>query len=133
MKQFFFFMVLLFIATHHLPAYAGKSRKAEEKRLLGKARELSVEGQIDMAEGLMGRETDKKRKKNEEDSSYSMIFSMLWGAFGFGYFAYGKKQSRGSFLLSGIILMVYPMFFTNFWGLLISGIILIVAPFKLDF
>jgi len=44
------------------------------------------------------------------DSEASIVWSVLFGAIGVGYFIYGRKQNRVVPLLSGIGLMVVPYF-----------------------
>jgi len=54
---------------------------------------------------------------------------MLFGAFGLGFFSYGKKQSAYVPLLCGIGLMVFPLFVSNIWAVVAIGIALIAIPF----
>jgi hypothetical protein len=44
------------------------------------------------------------------DSEASIVWSMLFGAIGVGYFIYGRKQKRLVPFISGIALMVVPYF-----------------------
>jgi hypothetical protein len=44
------------------------------------------------------------------DSESSIIWSMLFGAIGVGYFIYGRRQRRLVPFVSGIALMVVPYF-----------------------
>jgi len=53
---------------------------------------------------------------------------MLFSAFGFGYFMYGRKQQKTVALLSGIGLMVLP-YFIDGNTMLALCFALIVAPF----
>jgi len=43
------------------------------------------------------------------DSS-SLLWGLLYGTIGMGYFVYGKKQSRVAALISGVALMALPFF-----------------------
>lgn len=54
---------------------------------------------------------------------------IIFGAFGMGYFVYGKQNSKVVALLSGIALMVFPYFVTNIYYVLAIWIFLIVLPF----
>jgi len=54
---------------------------------------------------------------------------MVAGAFGMGYFVYGRKQQKGIPLAAGILLMVIPYFIANFWLMLSVCVILIISPF----
>nr|MDD3719734.1 hypothetical protein [Candidatus Gracilibacteria bacterium] len=66
------------------------------------------------------------------DTTTLMIY-VITGAFGAGYFVYGKNQSAFSFLLSGIALCIYPYFVQNIALLLVIGIVLIILPFFIKF
>ena len=57
---------------------------------------------------------------------------MVWvvaGAFGMGYFVYGRKQQKGIPLAAGILLCVLPYFIGNFWLLVSVCAVLIISPF----
>jgi hypothetical protein len=58
----------------------------------------------------------------------SLFLGVLFGAFGFAYFVYGKKQGAMIPLLSGMALMVFPYFVANDWLLFLIGLALIAAP-----
>jgi hypothetical protein len=65
---------------------------------------------------------------------YGMDATLLFvwvvaGAFGMGYFVYGKKQAKAVPLAAGILLMVIPYFIGNFWIMLSACVLLIIAPF----
>ncbi len=53
---------------------------------------------------------------------------MLFGAFGFGYFMYGKKQKMRMALMCGMGLMVYPYFATNAIAMVCIGLVLLAVP-----
>jgi hypothetical protein len=61
----------------------------------------------------------------------AMIFSVLFGAIGVGYFIYGKKQQELIPLIAGIGLCVFPYFITNSYAMVIVGAILTAAPWLL--
>ena len=63
------------------------------------------------------------------DSSASLLWGLLFGSIGMGYFIYGKRQGRITALLSGVALMVYPYFFTNSFLILLIGIALMALPY----
>ena len=63
----------------------------------------------------------------------SLLFSMLFGSIGFGYFLYGKKQLRYAALLAGVVLMIYPYFVNNTYALVVIGLGLMAVPYFLDF
>tara|TARA_R110000868_G_scaffold120477_2_gene319729 strand:- start:19581 stop:19784 length:204 start_codon:yes stop_codon:yes gene_type:complete len=57
-----------------------------------------------------------------------ILWSLLFGSIGLGYFIYGKKQSHAVAKYSGIALMIYPYFVYNSTLLVIVGIILLLLP-----
>jgi hypothetical protein len=59
----------------------------------------------------------------------TIIWGVIFGSIGLGFFVYGKKQKAAIPLLSGIGLMVLPYFISNLYILILSSIILIVVPF----
>lgn len=66
-------------------------------------------------------------------NSANLLAGMIFGAVGVGYLIYGRRQRKGSALLAGVGLMIFP-YFVN--GLLITlgvGIALAVLPFLVEF
>jgi hypothetical protein len=63
----------------------------------------------------------------------SLLFAMLFGSIGLGYFIYGKKQLRYAALFAGVALMIYPYFVNNTYALVVIGLGLMAAPFLIDF
>ena len=63
----------------------------------------------------------------------SLLIGMIAGAFGVGYFMYGKKQQKFAPMLAGVLLCVYPYFTDNLFWLLSIGAALLAAPFLVDF
>jgi hypothetical protein len=63
----------------------------------------------------------------------TLFIGVITGAFGSGYFIYGKRQQRAVPMLSGAILCFYPYFTDNIWILCIVGAVLLIVPFFLDF
>lgn len=59
----------------------------------------------------------------------TLIWTMVFGAFGLGYFSYGKKQKRFIPFVSGVLLMVFPMFVTDTLWTVLIGLALMVLPF----
>ena len=57
---------------------------------------------------------------------------MIAGAFGVGYFIYGKKQQKLVPMIAGVLLCVYPYFTDNLWLLLGIGAALLAAPFVIE-
>ena len=63
----------------------------------------------------------------------SFIVGIIAGAFGVGYFIYGKRQTKVAPMLAGVLLCVYPYFTENPYALIGIGAALLAAPFLLDF
>ena len=58
-----------------------------------------------------------------------LVWGVVFGAFGMGYFVYGKQQRRIVALACGIGLMVFPYFVTGTLWMLLVGTALMAAPF----
>jgi len=58
-----------------------------------------------------------------------IIWSLLFGSIGMGFFMYGKKQRAIVPLCSGVALMVFPYFITSIVMLVIIGVALIAIPY----
>jgi len=63
------------------------------------------------------------------DSSAILVWSVLFGGIGIGYFMYGKRQSAVVPLYTGLALFVFPYFMTSVTMMLIVGVILILIPY----
>jgi len=62
-------------------------------------------------------------------NSTTLVLSVIFGAFGTGYFVYGKKQGHLSALVCGIALCVFPWFVDSAFMVAAVGVLLLVAPF----
>jgi len=60
--------------------------------------------------------------------STALLWSLLFGSIGIGYFIYGRKQSHVVARYSGIALMVYPYFVSSTVMLVIVGVVLLLVP-----
>ena len=58
-----------------------------------------------------------------------LIWGMVFGAIGLGFFTYGKKQKAIVPLVSGIALIVFPYFIANVYMFVIVGVLLVVLPY----
>jgi hypothetical protein len=58
-----------------------------------------------------------------------ILWSLLFGSVGLGFFVYGKKQKAVVPLVSGLVLMIYPYFVSNTILLVAIGAALVVLPF----
>ena len=65
----------------------------------------------------------------EMDSTAVLLWGLLFGSIGFGFFLYGKKQKKVVPLITGITLCVVPYFIANVYALVIVGVILMAIPF----
>jgi hypothetical protein len=63
----------------------------------------------------------------------TLIWGMLFGAIGVGYFVYGKRQAMIVPLVCGIGLMVYPWFVSGALLTVVVGIVLMVVPYFLRY
>jgi hypothetical protein len=59
----------------------------------------------------------------------TLMWGVIFGSIGFGFFVYGKKQKAIIPLLSGIGLIVFPYFISNVFILVITGIVFVALPF----
>jgi hypothetical protein len=58
-----------------------------------------------------------------------LLWGVLFGSLGAGYFIYGKKQGAVVPLLCGIALVVFPYFITNTVLLVLIGVALAALPY----
>ena len=58
----------------------------------------------------------------------SLLWGMLFGSLGFGYFLYGKKQGAVMPLVCGLLLMVFPYFISNNVLVVLVGVALAAIP-----
>jgi len=59
----------------------------------------------------------------------TIIWGIIFGSIGMGFFIYGKKQQAFIPLASGIGLMIIPYFVANIYILLLIGLALIALPY----
>jgi hypothetical protein len=57
-----------------------------------------------------------------------LMWGMLFGAVGFGFFIYGRKQKAIVPLCTGIALCIIPYFMSNVYMLVFVGAILMALP-----
>ncbi len=58
-----------------------------------------------------------------------LLWGLLFGSIGLGYFVYGKKQRAMVPLVCGLVLMIYPYFVANTILLVMMGLVLMVIPY----
>ncbi|HFQ89809.1 MAG TPA: hypothetical protein ENK27_06995 [Desulfobulbus sp.] len=59
----------------------------------------------------------------------TLMWGVILGSFGMGFFVYGKKQGALIPLLSGMGLMVFPYLISNLYILLPVSALLVALPF----
>jgi hypothetical protein len=62
-------------------------------------------------------------------SESELLWGVLFGSVGLGFFLYGKKQMMIVPLLCGLALMVYPYFMPNAVMLVLIGLVLVAIPY----
>ena len=63
----------------------------------------------------------------------TLMWCLLFGAIGLGYFVYGKKQRRAVPLAAGFALMAFPYFVTNTYAIVGIGVVLMTLPYFVRF
>jgi hypothetical protein len=61
-----------------------------------------------------------------------LIAQTLWGAIGFAYLMYARKQKAPVPLVAGLSMIALPYFISNFWLVSICCIILMFSPKFID-
>lgn len=63
-----------------------------------------------------------------EDTSL-IVWAVIFGGIGLGFFTYGKKQKAVVPLIIGIALFIFPYFISNVYMLVIVGFVLVMVPY----
>jgi len=58
-----------------------------------------------------------------------LIWGLVFGAIGLGFFTYGKKQKAVVPLFTGIALFMLPYFISSVYMLVIVGVLLVALPY----
>lgn len=58
-----------------------------------------------------------------------LLWGLLFGSIGLGFFMYGRKQKAVAPLLCGLALMIFPYFVANTILLVAIGCALIIIPY----
>jgi len=61
--------------------------------------------------------------------SAQLLWGMLFGSIGLGFFIYGKKQRAVVPLMVGIALFIFPYIITNVYLLVLVGTALVALPY----
>jgi hypothetical protein len=67
-------------------------------------------------------------EKTEMDAS-ALLWGVILGSIGLGFFVYGKRQKAIIPLISGIGLMVLPYMISNLFILICLAVVLVALPF----
>ena len=62
-------------------------------------------------------------------SEASIIWSLIFGSIGVGFFLYGRKQKAVVPLICGLVLIAFPYFVSNTVLLVVIGLLLIAIPY----
>ncbi len=63
------------------------------------------------------------------ESTAQLVWGILFGAIGLGFFIYAKRQKAVVPLFTGIALFIFPYFISNVYMLVIVGVILVTIPY----
>jgi hypothetical protein len=67
------------------------------------------------------------------ESTSQLVWAMLFGSIGVGFFVYGKKQKVVMPLVAGIALLIFPYFIPNVYFMVIVGVALLALPYFFRF
>ena len=59
----------------------------------------------------------------------TLLWGVLFGSIGLGFFIYGKRQGAPVPLACGLLLMVFPYFVSNPWATVLIGSLLMAIPY----
>ncbi len=59
----------------------------------------------------------------------AIVWGIIFGSIGLGFFIYGKKQGLFIPLVSGLGLMIIPYFVANIFLLIVTGVVLVALPY----
>ncbi len=63
------------------------------------------------------------------DDTSVLLWGVLFGSVGVGFFIYGRKQQAIVPLLVGVALFVVPYFISNVYLLVLVGLLLVAVPY----
>ena len=63
----------------------------------------------------------------------TLLWGVVFGSIGLGFFVYGKRQRAPVPLLCGLALMVFPYFVSGTWPTVLVGAGLMAIPYFLRF
>ena len=59
----------------------------------------------------------------------TLLWGVLFGSIGLGFFIYGKRQGAPVPLACGLLLMVFPYFVSSAWATVLIGSLLMAIPY----
>ena len=62
-----------------------------------------------------------------------LLVGFIAGVFGMAYFVYGKKQTKASAMIAGVLLCVYPYFIESVLWQVLVGAALLALPFFVEY
>jgi hypothetical protein len=71
------------------------------------------------------------RRPGHYMNTSSLLWGLLFGSIGLGFFVYGRKQKVVVPLVCGVALMIFPYFVSNTVLLVALGVVLIAIPYFL--
>lgn len=63
----------------------------------------------------------------------NLFVSIVLGAIGVAYLLYGRRQTKLVPVIAGVLLCIYPYFVESWLWLGVIGVLLLAAPFVIDF
>ena len=63
------------------------------------------------------------------ESTSLLIWGIVFGSIGLGFFIYGKRQQAIVPFVTGVALFVIPYFISNVYILVLAGVALIAVPY----
>jgi len=63
------------------------------------------------------------------EGTSTIVWGILFGALGLGFFTYGRRQRAVVPLLTGIALCILPYFVPNVYVLVLIGVVLMAIPY----
>jgi hypothetical protein len=63
----------------------------------------------------------------------TLVIGIITGSLGLAYIVYGRHQTRFMPIIAGVFLCAYPYFIDSVLWLCVVGVLLVIAPFVIDF
>jgi hypothetical protein len=67
------------------------------------------------------------------DDTTTVVWGILFAAFGLGYLTYGRRQKMIMPLVSGVALILFPYITPNIYIMLLAGATLLALPYFFRF